>query len=377
MRRAAARLLHIGLVLAVVSLVNFMLLELVPGNPAVAILGPDATPEQYRAVERELNLDDPLAQRYLAWVGSALHGDLGRTLVAPVGDVADLVASRFVVTLELTVLALVLALALAVPLAMWSAHRVDTRVDRAAGAVAYGVISTPSFLSALLLIFFMVFRVDLVRDLLLAAALAVAASAVYRTVRAVAEDLPADRPRTLLLGAAKVAAAVAVGVLLHQLWPAFPRQGFTRLTGLDVLGENLSSLFLPALTLGLIEAAIFYRILRSDMISALREDYVLAARAKGMSTTHIMVREVLRPSSFSLVTVAGVSLGRLFGGAVVVEAIFRLPGIGTLIVTGVNTKDFALVQGAVLVVALVYVLLNLLVDASYARLDPRIRRGRA
>jgi peptide/nickel transport system permease protein len=159
-------------------------------------------------------------------------------------------------------------------------------------------------------------------------------------------------------------------------WPSFPRQGFSRLTGEDGLAENLRTTFLPALTVALSEIAVFTRLLRSDMISTLQEDYILAANAQGKPLWRILFRDALRPSSFSLMTVAGVSLGRLIGGTVIVETIFNLPGMGRLIIQeGVVVNDFPIVQGGVLVIALFYVILNALVDISYAALDPRIRRG--
>ena len=137
------------------------------------------------------------------------------------------------------------------------------------------------------------------------------------------------------------------------------------------------SSFLPALTLALTEVAVFSRLLRNDMITTLQEDYVLSARAKGMPIHRVLMRDALRPSSFSLITLAGVSLGRLLGGTVIVETIFNLPGMGRLIVQdGVIPKDFTIVQGAVLVIAALYVLVNTAVDISYFALDPRIRRGR-
>jgi peptide/nickel transport system permease protein len=174
-----------------------------------------------------------------------------------------------------------------------------------------------------------------------------------------------------------VAAAVVVGlgVALALLLPEFPRQGFARI-GTAGLGDNLRSVFLPVLTLALAESAQLTRLLRNDMATTLGEDFVLAARAKGMPVRHILVKEALRPSSFSLITVAGISFGRLLGGTVIVETIFRLPGMGTLIVESVTKKEFLVLQAAVLLVATLYVVVNALVDLSYLALDPRTRRAR-
>ena len=141
--------------------------------------------------------------------------------------------------------------------------------------------------------------------------------------------------------------------------------------------ENLRSIFLPVLTFALAESAQLTRLLRNDMATTLQDDFVLAARAKGMPIRHILVKEALRPSSFSLITVAGISLGRLIGGTVIVETIFRLPGMGTLIVDAVAKKEFLVLQASVLIIAGLYVLINALVDISYLYLDPRTRHARA
>jgi peptide/nickel transport system permease protein len=160
---------------------------------------------------------------------------------------------------------------------------------------------------------------------------------------------------------------------IHWRW--FPLGQWARPTEAG-WGTNLRHAFLPALTLALGEMAVFTRLLRSDMISTLQEDYILAARARGMPPRHILVRDALRPSSFSLVTLAGLSFGRLIGGTVVVEAVFALPGIGSVVVDGARKSDYPLVQGGVIVIAVVYVTVNLFVDAMYYYLDPRVRRGR-
>jgi len=161
--------------------------------------------------------------------------------------------------------------------------------------------------------------------------------------------------------------------LIAFLLPEFPRQGFEPLT--DGLGENLRSIALPALTLALMEVAIFTRVLRTDMISTLQQDFVLSSRAKGMPTRHVLVSEALRPSTVSIITLAGISLGRLIGGTVVIERLFNLPGMGTMIVDAVQNDNLPVVLGGVIVIAVFYVLVNTIVDVTYALIDPRIRRG--
>jgi peptide/nickel transport system permease protein len=156
----------------------------------------------------------------------------------------------------------------------------------------------------------------------------------------------------------------------------FPRSQWVRLTSTEGVASNLRHALLPALTLALTEIAVFVRLLRSDLSTTLREDYITMAQAKGMPVRRILFRHALRPSMFSLITLAGVSLGRLIGGTVIVEVIFGLPGIGTQLVNAVGGGDYPLVQGIVLVVAVIYVFVNQLVNVSYGLLDPRTRRGR-
>jgi peptide/nickel transport system permease protein len=167
-------------------------------------------------------------------------------------------------------------------------------------------------------------------------------------------------------------AAFLLILFFVRTWSFFPRVTWVRLTA-DPL-DNLHHAFLPALSMAIVEIAVFTRLLRSDLISSLQESYVLAARARGMGKWEIMFKEVLRPSSFSLVTLAGVSLGRLIGSAVIVETIFGLPGLGRAIVGGAGQRNYTLVQGGVLVLAFIYVLVNAAVDVGYTRLDPRLRR---
>lgn len=366
--------LHLVAVMFLVSLGTFFLLELVPGDPAVAVLGADASPEQYAVVRTELGLDRPLPERYVDWLSDAVRGDLGRSLRPPVQEVSDMVSSRLPVTLEIAGLAIVMALGMAIPLALWSAQQRDGLGDRVVSAAAYGLISIPNFLAALILIFFFVFRPDVVRTVVLGAGLLIAAAILARSVPRALREHPDDRLRSL--GAAALGALVVAGVAgaLYASWPDFPRQGFVRWSDASNKADNLRSVFLPAFTLALIEAAIFFRVLRSDLVTTLQEDFVLAARARGMPRWHILLREVLRPSSFSLVTVAGVSLGRLIGSAVIVESVFGLPGLGSMMVDGVGSNDFRVVQGGVLAISVIYVLLNLVVDSLYKLLDPRIRR---
>ncbi|MBL3808277.1 ABC transporter permease [Streptomyces diastaticus] len=317
LRRLALRALELLVVLFIASIGVFSLVVLMPGDPAVDILGAGRAPSEYAALRTELGLDQPLATRYFDWLGGALTGDLGRSVVPPRSDVAGRVMSALPVSLEIAVLGLLIALLVAVPLAMWSAYREGSAADRIIGAGTFGVLSVPSFLAGLLLI-----------------------------------------------------------LLLVDSGGWFPRSAWVRIGEGDLLG-NLHHAFLPALTVALAELAMFTRVLRGDLIVTLREDYILAARAKGMNPLRILFTDALRPSSFSLVTLLGLSLGRLIGATVVVEYLFSLPGMGTLIVNAANQGDYPMVQGAVLTVAVIYVVINAGIDLSYGYLDPRTRRVHA
>lgn len=313
MRELPRRLAQLIAVLALVSFGVFLLVALLPGDPAAAILGPGHPPEDYAALRTELGLDQPVVHRYAEWLGNAVTGDLGRSIVPPHAAVTDRIAGALPVSLELATLGLVIAVAVAVPLALVSAAKENGLADRVIGAGVFAVLSVPSFLLGLLLIMLLVDQMGLL-----------------------------------------------------------PRSQWVRLT--DSVGGNLTHAILPALVVALPEAALFTRILRNDLVRTLREDYVLAARAKGMSPRHVMVNEALRPSSFSLITVLGISLGTLIGSTVIVEYLFSLPGMGTLVVTAASQGDFPMVQGAALVIAAIYVLVNTLIDLTYGYLDPRTRR---
>ena len=315
-RTVGIRLLLIVPVLFLVSLGTFQLITLVPGNPEVEILGSNASAEDYVRVRAELGLDKPWLDRYGSWLKKAMQGDLGKNVLPPVESVKAKLMRAFPVSLELAGLATGLALFISIPAAMVAAYRPGSAFDRAISSTAFAFISVPSFLLGILL---------------------------------------------------KLAFALNWRWLPDSLWVR-PSEGG--------LVSNLEHAVLPVLSIALVEVAVFTRLLRNDLMATLQDDFILAARAKGMTPRHIMTREALRPSSFSLITLAGVSLGRLIGGTVIVEQLFGLPGVGAVVVAAAGKKDYPLVQGGVLIIACAYVLINVLIDISYAILDPRIRRGR-
>lgn len=311
-RRLAVRLGGLAGVLFAVSLVTFTMLNVLGGDPAVAVVGQDnADPETLAQVREDLGLDRPFFERYFDWAGDAVSGDLGRSYRTQ-QPVSEAIAERLPVTVEIGVLAIAIALACAVPIGVFAAYRAGGRFDNATSTTTFALLSIPSFLLAYWLGYF-------------------------------------------------------VSVQLGWL----PRSGWVRLTE-DPLG-NLRTAILPALSLAIAELAVYTRILRSDMIRTLQEDYLQLARSKGLPTSRILMRHALRPSSLSLMTVLGVQFGALVGGSIVVEQIYALPGMGSYLLNAIYERDIVVVQGVVVVIAASFVMVNVAVDTLYRVLDPRIR----
>lgn len=305
------RLLYFLFIVFIVSGITFAMVDLLPGDAAQVSSGPEASGETLASVRHEMGLDAPLIVRYFRWIARIARGDLGRSLVTR-EPVWDALMVRLPVTLELLIFAQFMALFLAVPAAMICSGKPGGPLDRVLTIAGFASISLPSFVSAILLIFFFV----------------------------------------LCLG-----------------W--LPATGYRPLS--DGLSANVKSLLLPGLSIALVEWVILFRVLRSDLIATLGEDFILLARSKGAGRARVLFRHALRPSSLNLLTIIGLQAGHLVGGALVIETIFALPGIGRLLVTAVYSRDVFMIQGCVLWITLGYVSINLLIDIFYAALDPRIR----
>jgi peptide/nickel transport system permease protein len=369
----AKRVIRLLFVLYLVVTASFFMLQLLPGDPAATALGPGASPEDYAQARHLLGLDRPVLQSYLDYLDRLVHGNLGKSLFPPRQSVVDLLTQRAPVTLELAILALVVAIVLAVPAAMFTAARRTSVADKALTGVSFAWISIPSFLSGLLLVYLCVFEKGIARTVL-AALFLLGAAAVGRSVaRQLREPAIPNDARNIAPPAVAALVLLGLAALSYAAFPDFATQGFTSLS--DSVGDNIKSIVLPVLALALTEAAVFVRVLRSDLLHTLGEDFILAARAKGMPPWRIMTRDALRPSLFSLVTVVSVSLGRLIGGSVIIESLFNLPGLGNLVFEAVTRKNYPVVQGCVLTIATFYILINLVVDIAYSYLDPRIRGG--
>ncbi|MGE5641193.1 MAG: ABC transporter permease [Clostridia bacterium] len=307
----ARRILATIPVLGVVAVFVFLLLRLAPGDPAAILAGDAATADNIAAIRASLGLDQPLPVQFGIWVAHLLTGDLGQSFYYRTSVVA-LIGQRLEPTLALAALTLLIAVAAAVPLGVLAAWRHGGWLDRALMAFSVAGFSIPVFVIAYLLIWLV----------------------------------------SLKLG-----------------W--LPVQGYVRFS------ENFSlfirHLILPAITLSFIYIALIARVTRASMLEALGEDYIRTARAKGLPEIRVLVRHALANAAIPIVTVIGIGIAILIGGVVVTESVYAIPGLGRLTVDAVLARDFPTVQGVILFFSFVYVIVNLLVDLSYAFLDPRIR----
>ena len=301
------------IVLLGVSAITFALLHLTPGDPAQILLGPIATPQELDHLRRELGLDRPLAIQYAIWLDHVARGDLGRSITLHRPVLGELLL-RFRGTLILTAGAIVVAFGPGILLGVLAARRQGRFIDAVSMVVTVGGASIPAFWLGMILI---------------------------------------------------IVFSVRLGWL--------PGTGMSSPSGPGTAGDVLTHLILPAVTLGMLPLAIVTRVARTGMIEALRGDYVRTARAKGVNELIVTMRHAFRNTLVGIVTVLGLEMGFLLAGAVYVETVFDWPGVGLMLVNSILTRDFPLVQGAVLLLAATYVIINLLTDLLYAYLDPRIR----
>lgn len=322
-RYALQRIMGIVPILMVVSFVVFSLMASLPGDPAINILGPSATPDAVERVNAELGLDEPFFNRYGNWLGDAVMGDLGSSILLR-EDVSDGIARSITPSLQLMAYSLAIAAVLAFPMGVYTAYRNGQRQDRIVNTVMLGFFAVPPFVLAITLVLF------------------------------------------LAIGGVE-----AFGI----------EWGFKILPGAryvplgESVGDHFKHMALPSLSLALGISAVFMRLLRSDMIGTLRLPFIDLARSKGVSPRRILWRHALRPSMFTLLTVMGFTVGALIGGALITEIIFTLPGIGSYMFGAISQRDFIAVQGGTMVIATMYILILVMVDFLYLALDPRLRTG--
>jgi len=307
----ARRLIAIVPVLTVVAVFVFLMLRLTPGDPAAVIAGDNATSDQIAMIRSKLGLDLPIWQQFAIWIGDVLRGNFGESFFFK-KTVVELISQRLEPTLALSIFTLIIAVTTAVPLGVLAAYKQGSMVDRAIMAFSVLGFSMPTFVIGYVLIY--IFAIDL-------------------------------------------------GWL--------PVQGYTRI-GTD-FWEFLQKLILPSVTLGIVYVALIARITRASVLEVLNEDYIRTARAKGLSNRVVLMRHALRNAAVPILTVIGIGIALLIGGAVVTESVYGLPGLGRLTVEAVLSRDFPTIQAVILMFSVVYVVINLVIDISYTIFDPRIR----
>lgn len=305
---ALHRLAQLVPVVLGVTMLTFLLVHLIPGDPAVTVLGTRATPQLVAQLHKQWGLDRSLPEQYWLFVQRLAHGDLGDSLLYRV-PVREMIIQRFPVTLWLLVYSTVLAMVISVPLAMLGARRKDGAADQVVRVFPIVGLGMPAFWLGIMLI--------------------------------------------LLFSA--------------QVFTIFPVSGY----GKGFLG-HMVSMFLPALTVAIGTSPLLIRSLRTSLLAVLESDYVTTARAKGIPERRVMINHALRNGIMPMITVLGINLGFLIGNTVVVEKVFALPGIGAMIYDGITQRDFAVVQGVTLVLALLVVFVNVVIDVTYLFLDPRV-----
>lgn len=313
LRFVLRRLASLAASLLVASVVIFLVLEVLPGDPAAFMLGLNASPEALAALRTQLGLDAPVLARYFGWLAGMVGGDFGISYTYRV-PVAELIGARLEVSLPLAIYALVLATLIGIPVGMLAAAKRDTAVDAGAMGLAQLGIALPNFWFAMLLV--LLFSVTL-------------------------------------------------------RW--FSSGGFP---GWENPGAAMAALTLPAVALALPQAAILARVMRSSLLDTLDEDYVRTARAKGLSRGQALWRHAFRNASIPVLTIMGLQFSFLLAGAIIIENVFYLPGLGRLAFQAISARDLIVVRSVVMILVFAVILVTFLVDVSYAAIDPRLRRGR-
>jgi peptide/nickel transport system permease protein len=320
-RYAIKRILGVVPILLVVSFIVFGLMATLPGDPAINILGPSATPDAVARVNEELGLDQPFFNRYGDWLGDLVMFDLGESILRR-EPVTVGIGNAITPSLQLMVYAVVLAALLAFPLGIYAAYKNGKKPDRIINTAMLGFFAVPNFVLGVVMVLF----------------LAIGGLRLFGT----------NLGFKILPGARYV--AFGQDPILH-----------------------FKHMLLPSLSLALGSSAVYMRLLRSDMIATLRLPFIDLARSKGLSTRRILWRHALRPSMFTLLTVMGFTVGTLIGGSLIIEVIFTLPGIGSYMFGAIAQRDFIAVQGGTLVIAILYILVLVMIDFLYLALDPRLR----
>ena len=312
-RYIAKRVVLLIIIVFFVSVAAFFLVHLLPGNPSVAILGPNDTPQNAAILNHQLGLDKPLAEQYFIWIGHVFSGNLGQSFTTH-ETTTSVISQSYPIDLELIIFSQLMAAVVAVPLAMRASRRPNRLFDQVSNSTAFAFLALPPFVIGPVLV--LIFAVH---------------------------------------------------------WHVFPgpasyvpiTQGFW---------SNIHTMLLPSIVLALGSIVVYFRLLRNDLIATLQEDFITMARSKGLTDRRIMWRHALRPSSVSVLASAGVTIGGLIAGTFVVELLLQLPGLGFQLISAINQDDYTVVQGITLVVAVAVVLINFVFDFIFTVVDPRIAR---
>jgi peptide/nickel transport system permease protein len=295
------------------TFIVFMVIHLIPGDAATVLAGPNASAEALAAVRKDMGLDQPLLVQYVVWVGHVVQGDLGKSTLSG-QPISRLLLARAPATIELTVAAMIISMVVAVPLGILSATHVRGRLEWLISTLQSLWLAIPNFWAGIL-------------------------------------------------------AIIVFSLVLRWLPPG------GRVADGNDLGNSIKSLILPATTLSLYLAAGLSRFIKFNLLEVFFDDFVRTARAKGLNDTAVMYRHALRNAMLPVITILGVQFAGLLGGTVIIESVFSWPGVGGLMLDGIANRDYAVVQGGLLLLVLLFILINLLVDLTYAVIDPRIRLG--
>ncbi|RCW49919.1 MULTISPECIES: ABC transporter permease [unclassified Halanaerobium] len=300
-------------VLLLVTVLIFSLIHLTPGDPALMMLGQEASPEALEALRARMGLDRPLVVQYFSWLKNVVKGDLG-TSIRDNRSVAEAIFKKIPITLELALLGILISIVIAIPAGIISAVKKGTVFDYSSTLIALGGISMPSFWVGILLIY-----------------------------------------------------------LFAVQFKILPPSGY--ISPFEDLSQNLKLMIMPSLSLGIRMAAVTMRMMRSSLLNVLQSDYVRTAAAKGLPEFVVILKHAVRNSLISVVTVIGLQMSAFLGGAVITEQIFAIPGFGRLVVQSIFNRDFPMLQGSILIMAIMVIFVNLAVDITYSFLDPRISIG--
>jgi peptide/nickel transport system permease protein len=291
----------------------FMVIHLIPGDAAAVLAGPNATPEALAAIRKDMGLDQPLLVQYFVWISHLLQGDLGKSTLSG-QPISKLLQARAPATIELTVAAMMISMTIALPLGILSATHVRGKLEWFISTIQSLWLAIPNFWAGILAIIFF-------------------------------------------------------SLILRWLPPG------GRVADANDIGGSIKSLILPATTLGLALSAGLSRFLKFNLLEVFFDDYVRTARAKGLSSNSVVFGHALRNALLPVITILGVQFASLLGGAIITESVFSWPGVGGLMLDGISNRDYAVVQGGLLLLVLLFIVINLLVDLTYALIDPRIRLG--